>query len=48
MAFAPSSFKANDATTVEPCEGLSVFNCDVSMGRVTVLTEGIAEFVADR
>ena len=46
-AIAPSSFKANDAKTVEPCEGLSVFNCDLSMGRVTVLTEGNAEFFAD-
>jgi len=47
MAFAPSSFKANDAKTVEPCEVLSVFNCDLSMGRAMVLTEGIAEFCAD-
>ena len=46
MAFAPSSFKANDAKTVEPCEVLSVFNCYLSMGRAMVLTERIAEFYA--
>lgn len=46
MAFAPSSFNANDAKTVEPCEALSVFNCDLSIDSATVLPERIAEFYA--